>query len=95
MGHVPLTADRNGAGVAADFAAGWLAFERPPDVLAGAVGETAGGPAPEKRRVSPVPAGWAALPDAALHALLAAAPPVAPRRPAAAPAPRPPRDGRG
>lgn len=53
--------------VAPAYAAGWLAFEQL-DAPAGAT--------PEKRRLAPVPAGWAASDEDAVLALLAAAAPV-------------------
>ena len=51
------------AGISGDLAAGWLAIE-----VAG-----------ERRRLSPIPVGWTALPDAALLALCREAPPVSGR----------------
>lgn len=70
------------AGVSAEFAGGWLSFERVPPAATSA----GAGTAPEKRRLAPVPARWADLPEATLHRLLAAARAVAPaqrHRPAA------------
>ena len=70
--------DRGRLALGPAFVAGWLCFER----LSDARPEPAdAAPAPsEKRRVAPVPSDWAALPDAGLQALLAAAPLVPARR---------------
>jgi hypothetical protein len=79
--HVWDTYPSTGSGrlaVAASYAGGWLCFER----VAGEPSEpVVVGPASglAKRRLAPIPAAWAEAADAELHALLAAAQPVAPR----------------
>jgi hypothetical protein len=76
---------RGRAGVAPDFADGWLGFEavtsaaggdpRSGEPRAGSVADVDGPDRP--RRLAPIPPGWEALPDAALVGLLARARPAA------------------
>ena len=63
------SARRGKMGVSGALTGGWLCFERL---------DAPGPGAAEKRRLAPVPAGWEALPEAALHALIAGCAPVAP-----------------